>query len=74
MMPTLVFFVVATAIGCLLLMSVRLRLRAVARRNDASDGELCELRHASRITSIAVAASLTGLALAGLAYLIVSAE
>jgi hypothetical protein len=70
MVPALVFFGVATLIGCLIGGIVRLRLRAAARQPDVSDGELCELRQANRITSVAVVASLVGLAVVGLAYLV----
>ncbi len=70
MVPVLVFFAVATLVGCLLRGIVELRLRAVARRDDASDGELCELEQANRISSVAVVVSLIGLALVGLAYLV----
>ena len=68
MAPVLVFFGVATLVGFLLRGIVGLRLRAAAHQPDVSDGELCELRQANRITSIAVIASLVGLAVAGLAY------
>lgn len=70
MVPALVFFGVATLVGCLLLGIVALRLRAVARQPDVSDAELCELKQANRITSVAVIASLVGLAVVGLAYLL----
>ena len=74
MVPVLVFFGVATLFGFLLWGFVGLRLRAVARQPDVSDGELCELKQANRITSVAVVASLVGLALAGLAYVAFSVE
>ena len=74
MVPVLVFFGVATLFGCLFLGIVRLRLRAVARQPDVSDGELCELKQANRITSVAVVASLVGLAVVGLAYVVFSVE
>lgn len=70
MVPALVFFGVATLFGCLFLGIARLRLRAVARQPDASNEELCELKQANRITSVAVIASLVGLAVVGLAYVI----
>ena len=70
MVPALVFFGVATLLGCLFRGIVRLRLRAVARQSDVSDGELCELKQANRITSVAVVTSLVGLAAVGLAYLV----
>ncbi|MFL6181024.1 MAG: hypothetical protein ACJ73J_01840 [Actinomycetes bacterium] len=70
MVPVLVFFGIATLVGCLVLAIVRLRLRASAQRPEASDAELCELKQANRISSVAVVASLGGLAVAGLAYAI----
>ena len=70
MVPVLVFFAVATLVGCLIRGIVGLRLRAVARQPDVSDGDLCELKQANRISSVAVIASLAGLAAAGLAYLV----
>jgi hypothetical protein len=70
MVSALVFFGVATLIGCLFRGIAGLRLRAVARRPDVSDGELCELRQANRITSVAVVASLVGLAAVGLGYVV----
>jgi hypothetical protein len=70
MVPVLVFFGIATLIGCLLRGMVGLRLRAAARQPEVSDADLCELRQANRITSVAVLASLAGLAAVGLAYLI----
>jgi hypothetical protein len=74
MVPVLVFFGVATLIGCLIRGIVWLRLRAVARQPDATDGELCELKQANRITSVAVVASLVGLAVVGLGYVVFSVE
>jgi hypothetical protein len=68
MAPVLVFLGVATLVGCLIRGIVGLRLRAVARQPNVSDGELCELKQANRITSVAVLASLAGLAVVGLAY------
>jgi hypothetical protein len=70
MVPVLVFFGVATLFGCLFRGIVGLRLRAAARQPDVSDGELCELEQANRITSVAVVASLVGLAVVGLAYVV----
>ena len=74
MVPVLVFFGVATLFGCLIRGVVGLRLRAVALQPDVPDGELCELQQANRITSIAVIASLVGLAVVGLAYVVFSVE
>ena len=70
MVPVFVFFGVATLFGCLFRGIVGLRLRAVARQPDVSDGELCQLKQANRITSVAVIASLVGLAVIGLAYVV----
>lgn len=70
MVPALVFFAVAALLGCLFRGIVGLRLRAVARKADVSDGELCELKQANRITSVSVIASLVGLAVVGLASLV----
>jgi hypothetical protein len=74
MVPVLVFFGVATLIGCLLLGIVGLRLRAAARQPEVSDGELCQLKQANRITSVAVIASLAGLVAVGLAYVVLGVE
>ena len=74
MLPALVFFGVATLVGFLIRGIVGLRLRAAAQQPDVSDGELCELKQASRITSVAVIASLVGLAVFGLAYVVFSVE
>jgi hypothetical protein len=68
--PALVFFGVAALVGCVILAVVWLRLQAVAKQPDVSDADLCELKQASRISSIAVAASLIGLAAVGLAYVL----
>lgn len=70
MVPVLVFFGVATLFGCLFRGVVGLRLRAAARQPDVSDGDLCQLRQANRITSGALVASLVGLAVIGLAYVL----
>jgi hypothetical protein len=70
MVPVLVFFGVATLFGCLFRAIVGLRLRAVARQPDVTDRELCELEQANRITSVAVIASLVGLAVIALAYVV----
>jgi uncharacterized protein YqhQ len=74
MVPVLVFFGVATLFGCLIRGIVELRLRAAARQPDVSDGELCQLKQANRITSVTVIASLIGLAVIGLAYVVFSVE
>ena len=70
MEPILVFFGIAILVGCLIRGIVGLRLRAAARQPEVSDGELCELRQANRISSAAVVASLVGLAVVGLAYVV----
>ncbi|HEX5017837.1 MAG TPA: hypothetical protein VFX15_09665 [Actinomycetes bacterium] len=70
MVPALVFFGIATVIGCLVLAGVWLRLRSAARQPDVSDEQLCELKQANRISSVAVIVSLGGLAAVGLAYLL----
>ena len=74
MVPVLVFFGVATVVGFLIRGIVGLRLRAAARQPDVTDGDLCELRQANRISSVAVVASVVGLAVVGLAYLILAAD
>jgi predicted signal transduction protein with EAL and GGDEF domain len=74
MVPVLVFFGIATLFGCLFRGIVWLRRRAVARQPDMPEGELCELKQANRITSVAVTASLVGLAVVGLAYVVFSVE
>jgi hypothetical protein len=70
MAPALVFFGVATLFGCLSRGIVKLRLRTVARQPGVSDAETCQLEQAKRITSVAVAVSLIGLAVVGLAYVV----
>ena len=74
MVPVLVFFGIATLFGCLFRGIVWLRRRAVARQPDMPEGELCELKQANRITSVAIIASLVGLAVVGLAYVVFSVE
>ena len=68
MVPVLVFFGIATVVGCVVLVIVALRLRAVAQRPQATEAEVCELKQANRITSGAAVASAIGLTVAGLAY------
>ena len=70
MEPVLVFFGIATLIGCVIFAIVGLRLRAAARQPEVTEAELCELKQANRISSIAVIASLVGLAVVGLAFVI----
>lgn len=47
-----------------------MRRRTVALRRHRSDKELCQLEHANRITSIAVTASIVGLAISCLVHAI----
>ena len=68
MVPVLVFFAVATLVGCLIRRVVMLRLRAAARRPDVSDGDLCQLRQANRISSMAVVVSLVAFVAIGVAF------
>jgi hypothetical protein len=70
MAPALAFFGVATLLGCLFRGIGELRIRAAARQLDVADGELCGLERANRITLVTVLASLLGLAVLGLAYLV----
>jgi hypothetical protein len=70
MVPVLVFLGVATAIGFLIRGVVGLRLRAVARRTDVSDADLCELRQANRISSVAVITSLVALAVVAVLFVV----
>lgn len=70
MVPVIVFFGIAALFGCLLRGIVGLRLRAVSRQRGVSDGELCQLEQANRITSVAVVASLVSLAVIGLASVV----
>ena len=71
MAPVLVFLGIAVLCGCLIRGIVWLRLRAAARQPDVSDGDLCQLRQANRISSFAVIGSVVGLAVAGLVYVVV---
>jgi len=71
MVPVLVFFGVAALVGCLIRAIVGMRLRAASRQPDVSDGELCQLEQATRISSVAVIASLIGLAVVGLALVLI---
>lgn len=70
MAPLLAFFGVAVVVGCVIRGIVGLRRRAVTRQVDASDGDLCRLEQATRISSISLVASLVGLVAVGLAYLV----
>ena len=70
MVPVLVFLAIATIVGILIRGIVRLRLRAAARQPEVSEGDLCQLKQANRISSFAVIGSLAGLAVAGLAYVV----
>lgn len=66
MHPALVFFVVAALIGGLIRAVVAFRRRAVARRHNVSDEDLCAIDQAKRISTTAVAASLAGAAVVAL--------
>ena len=68
MVPVLVFFAVATLVGCLIRGVVMLRLRAAARQPDVSDGDLCQLRQANRISSMAAVVSLVALVAIGVGF------
>jgi hypothetical protein len=71
MHPVLAFFGIAVAVGCVIRLIVELRIRrAIARQPDITDGELCELKQANRITNVAVIASLVGLAVVALVFVI----
>ena len=70
MVPVIVFFGIAAAVGCVIHAAVRIRARAVVRRSDTSEADRCQIRRASRISSLAIAASLIGLVAVGLAYLV----
>jgi hypothetical protein len=70
MAPVLVFFGVATLFGCVFRVIAALRLRAAVQQPGVTEGELCELEQANRITSTALVSSLVALALAGLAYVV----
>jgi hypothetical protein len=70
MVRVLVFLGMATLFGCLLRAILGLRLRAAARQPHVSEAELCELKQANQITSVAVIMSLIGLAVVGLAYVV----
>ena len=65
------FLAVATLAGCAIWGSVRLRRRAVASQPGVSEEDLCRLDQASRISSLAVAATLAALAVAGSVYVLV---
>lgn len=68
MVHVVVFFALAVLVGSVIRGVVGWRIRAVARRPDVSDADLCELTQARRISSVALSASLVGLAVVGLAY------
>lgn len=70
MVRLLVFFGIAALIGCAIWVVVARRLRAAARQPDVAEGDLCQLEQAHRISSVAVVASLVGLALVGLLYVV----
>lgn len=70
MEPVLVFFGVAALVGCVIRALVGLRLRSASQQPATSEAEMCQLDQASRISSVAVIASLAGLVLMGLAVLV----
>lgn len=70
MVRVVVFFAVAVLVGSVIRGVVGWRVRAVARRPDVSDADLCELTQARRISSVALTASLVGLVAVGLAYVV----
>jgi hypothetical protein len=72
MVPLLVFFGVATLVGCVIRAIGGLRLGVVARQPDVSAADLCSLQQANRISSVAVIASLVGLGIAAVVYAVLS--
>lgn len=70
MLRPLVFFGVATLVGCVIRGFFWLRLRAAARHRGMREGGLCGLKQANRLSSLALVTSLVGLSAVGLAYLI----
>lgn len=68
MVRVVVFFVVAALVGTVIRGVVGWRVRAATRRPDVSDADLCQLTQAHRISSVALIASMAGLAIVGLAY------
>jgi hypothetical protein len=70
MAPALAFFGVAVLVGCLIRGIGELRLRAAARQPDVTDADLCSLQQANRISSVTLVASLVGLAVLVLAYVV----
>ena len=74
MVPALVFFGIAALAGCLIRAIVGLRRRAVARKPDVTEAELCQLDQANRISSVAVIASVAGLAVLAVAYVVFAVD
>lgn len=70
MEPVVVFFGIAVLVGCIIRGVVVMRLRAASRQPDVTDDDLCQLRQANRISSVAVVAAVAGLALVGLAVVL----
>ncbi len=68
MVPVLVFLAVATFVGCLIWGVVVVRLRAATRQPDVSEGDLCQLRQANRISTMAVVVSLVAFVIIGVAF------
>ena len=70
MAPVLVFFGVAVLVGCVIRGVGELRLRAAARQPDVDEAQVCSLQKANRISTATLAASVVGLAVLALAYVV----
>jgi hypothetical protein len=70
MAPVLAFFGIATLVGCVIRAVGELRLRAATRQPGVTEGHLCSLQRANRISSVTVLLSVVGLVALGLAYLL----
>jgi hypothetical protein len=70
MAPALAFFGIATLVGCAIRAVGELRLRAAARQPGVTEGDLCSLQRANRISTVTVLLSVVGLLALGLAYLV----
>ena len=66
MAPALVFFVIAAAVGLAIRAVIGVRLRAETAKPGVTEDDVCQLRQANRISSIAVVASLAALAVVAL--------
>lgn len=62
--PVIVFFGVATLVGGVARGFLGLRRHAVTHRAEVSEGDLCRLDQAGRVTSVTVIASVAALAVA----------